>query len=184
MVSPAPAAPVLGVSTCVRHDGRVLLVRRGRGSLVGTWAFPGGRVELGERLADAAGRELLEETGIRAGIGEPFDRAEVILRDDSGAVSAHFVVIVFSARYLGGEAVAGDSVVAKKSHRLVTRRGAAGAVGAHFAATVSSAPCPGGGAGAGDDAGDVRWVAPAEAAALELTADTRRIVAALPAEDG
>ena len=142
MVSPAPAAPVLGVSTCVRHDGRVLLVRRGRGSLVGTWAFPGGRVELGERLADAAGRELLEETGIRAGIGEPFDRAEVILRDDSGAVSAHFVVIVFSARYLGGEAVAGD------------------------------------------DAPHVRWVAPAEAAALELTADTRRIVAALPAEDG
>ena len=109
MVSPAPAAPVLGVSTCVRHDGRVLLVRRGRGSLVGTWAFPGGRVELGERLADAAGRELLEETGIRAGIGEPFDRAEVILRDDSGAVSAHFVVIVFSAHYLGGEAVAGDA---------------------------------------------------------------------------
>ena len=142
MVSSDPAAPVLGVSVCVRRGGRVLLVRRGRGSLIGTWALPGGRVELGERLAEAARRELMEETGIDARIGEAFDRAEVILRDESGAVSAHFVVIVFAGQYLGGEAVAGD------------------------------------------DAADVRWATPAEAAALELTADTRRIVAALPAEDG
>lgn len=51
------------------RDGHVLLVRRGREPSKGLWAFPGGRVEAGETMAEAVERELLEETGVAASCG-------------------------------------------------------------------------------------------------------------------
>jgi hypothetical protein len=57
--------PKLGVSASVWRDGRVLLVQRAKPP-VGIWAFPGGHVEPGERLEEAAARELHEETGLTA----------------------------------------------------------------------------------------------------------------------
>lgn len=109
MVPTSPVArPVLGVSVLVRHEAKVLLVRRARPPSAGFWAFPGGRVELGEKLAAAAAREVLEETALHVEIGEAIDRAEIIRRDEGGGVEGHFVVIVFEGRYLGGTVAAGD----------------------------------------------------------------------------
>jgi ADP-ribose pyrophosphatase YjhB (NUDIX family) len=109
--SPSPASvarPVLGVSVLVEHEGKVLLVQRGRPPSAGYWAFPGGRVEFGEKLAEAAAREVQEETALQVEIGDLIDRAEVIRRDAGGAVEAHFVVMVFEGRYLTGAPRAGD----------------------------------------------------------------------------
>jgi 8-oxo-dGTP diphosphatase len=100
--------PLLGVSTLVARGDGVLLVRRGKPPLHGLWAFPGGLVEFGESLAQAAAREVLEETGISVEIIEAIDRAEIVLRDRADKPLRHYVLIVFSGCFVAGEPRAGD----------------------------------------------------------------------------
>lgn len=106
--SPPPRHPVLGVSTLVRRGGHILLVRRGRPPNQGKWAFPGGRVEYGERLRDAAAREVMEETGVEAEIGAQIAQAEIIYEAPGGTIDGHFLLIVFAGLYRGGAVTAGD----------------------------------------------------------------------------
>jgi 8-oxo-dGTP diphosphatase len=59
------------VGAVVRDEsGRLLLIRRGHPPGEGLWSLPGGRVEPGESDVAAVARELQEETGLRAEIGE------------------------------------------------------------------------------------------------------------------
>ena len=62
----AGSTPVPGVLAVVARGRQVLLVRRAKNPDVGKWGFPGGRIELGETAAEAAVRELREETGVLA----------------------------------------------------------------------------------------------------------------------
>ena len=61
---PRPALTVDVVIATREARPRVLLIRRKKDPFGGSWAFPGGFVDENERLADAARRELVEETGV------------------------------------------------------------------------------------------------------------------------
>ena len=66
-----PSRPVVAVGLVARDPaGRLLLVERGNPPHRGRWSLPGGRVEGGETIAAAAARELAEETGLEAAVGE------------------------------------------------------------------------------------------------------------------
>src|SRR6185295_2930009 len=64
-----PDYPRVGVGAIVLHEGRVLLVKRGRAPGLGLWSVPGGLVDLGETTVEAARREVEEECGIKVRIG-------------------------------------------------------------------------------------------------------------------
>ncbi len=99
--------PRLGASAAIFRDGAVLLGERGKGALAGYWSLPGGHVEPGERAADAARREVAEETGIAAEILGLVDLHEIIRRDGDGdAVAWHYAIAVFYGAWCGGEPLA------------------------------------------------------------------------------
>lgn len=86
---------------CRRGDD-VLLIRRGRAPRQGEWSIPGGKVDRGETLHAAAARELLEETGVTAEIGELIAVYEIIDAD------FHYVLIDYEAIWQAGEPCAAD----------------------------------------------------------------------------
>ncbi len=97
--------PCVGV-VCLRGDS-VLLIRRGTPPRQGEWSLPGGRIEPGERAADAALRELREETGVAAEITGLIDVVDGLFPE----AGRHYVLIDYAARWLSGEPVAGDDAV-------------------------------------------------------------------------
>lgn len=94
--------PAVGV-VCLKGDN-VLLIRRGAPPRQGEWSLPGGRLEPGERLADAALRELREEAGVEAELIGLVDVVDGLFPE----VGRHYVLIDYAARWLSGEPVAGD----------------------------------------------------------------------------
>jgi len=108
-----PDAPLVGAGVVVFDEhGRVLLVQRGRPPRAGQWGIPGGMLELGERLADAAAREVREECSIEIAIGGVAGVFEPVTRDGEGRIEYHYVVIDYWASYTSGEARAGDDAAA------------------------------------------------------------------------
>lgn len=94
------------VSVAVVRGNTVLLVKRARPPSQGLYAFPGGKVEAGETLEEAAARELLEETGLRADGYRPLREIHIDGSDENHPVD--YRLTVFGAAYAGGEAMASD----------------------------------------------------------------------------
>ena len=104
-----PVTPLLTVD-CVVIDraGRLLLIKRGRAPFKGSYALPGGFVDVGETVEDACRREVMEETGVKLRkltlVGVFSDPG----RDPRG----HTVSVAFLARIGSGKAHAGDDAAA------------------------------------------------------------------------
>ena len=124
-----PDRPYLAVSAAIIRDGRVLVAQRDKAGSAsrGLFTLPGGVVEAGETLFEAARREVQEETSLDiepvalAGHREVIVREvaeeteiaiepvalaghrEFIQRDAQGRVQRHFVILCFAARWLSGE---------------------------------------------------------------------------------
>ncbi|MCB9450038.1 MAG: NUDIX domain-containing protein [Anaerolineaceae bacterium] len=92
----------VGVGAIVLNDrGEMFLAQRGPQARNerGCWEFPGGRVEFGERLADAIAREFQEEYGMVIAVGELLAVDDHILPDEG----QHWVSPTFIARHVAGE---------------------------------------------------------------------------------
>ncbi len=87
---------------------RLLFVRRAGDPDRDRWGFPGGKVELGERLTDAARRELREETAVAARPLEAVWAGDVIHRDVTGAVLYHYILTAVLCRWRRGEGTPGS----------------------------------------------------------------------------
>jgi len=99
-----PDRPIVGVGAVIVENGRALVVRRGTEPLKGEWSIPGGVVELGETLRQAAAREAQEETGLEVEPGEVLEVVDRIMRDPQQKVQYHYVLVDFLCRRISGEA--------------------------------------------------------------------------------
>jgi 8-oxo-dGTP diphosphatase len=99
---------MVGVGAVVWDGQHVLLERRGRPPGQGTWALPGGLVEVGETVEAALVREIREECNIEVRPGPILGLFQPIERDAEGRVRYHYVVIDLLAFYERGDIEAGD----------------------------------------------------------------------------
>jgi 8-oxo-dGTP diphosphatase len=103
-----PVAPIPSVGAVVLKGHRVLLVRRAHEPSKGKWSIPGGVVELGETLQEAAQREVKEECGVQIEVGDIVEVRDAIVHDQAGRVRFHYVLIDVEARYRSGELAVGS----------------------------------------------------------------------------
>jgi 8-oxo-dGTP diphosphatase len=106
--SPSPIPAVIAV---VIHEGQALLVRRANPPDAGLWGFPGGKIEFGETVADAAVRELLEETGVTGEAQDVITTLDILVPSEDGGVRQHYILIAVRCRWLSGTPLAADDAL-------------------------------------------------------------------------
>ncbi len=111
-----PRQPIVGVGALIVHDGRLVLVKRGVEPDKGGWSIPGGAVDLGERVREAAVREAGEECGldIEIAVDRPMDVVDSVYTDEKGGFRYHYVLLQFLARPRGGKLKPGSDVLDAK----------------------------------------------------------------------
>lgn len=129
-----PAHPIVGIGAVIVKDGKAIIVKRTNDPYKGQWSIPGGRVELGETLAEAVRREMREETGLEVRVGpviEVFERVE----REGDRIRHHFVIVDFLCTCTGGVLCSGDDAedVAWVSTEDLQRYGVADAAAAVIA---------------------------------------------------
>ena len=94
-----PETPKLMVDVVIPSREGVVLIRRGSEPFEGRWALPGGFVDVGETVEQAAAREVAEETGLNIELA----RLVGVYSDPERDPRGHNVSVAFLARVLSGE---------------------------------------------------------------------------------
>lgn len=106
-----PKQPLVGVGAVVKRGDSVVLVKRMHEPSKGLWSIPGGLVDLGERVEEAAVREVWEETGLKVKIMRLLDVIDNIMRDGDGKIRFHYVLVDYLAHPVDGELRAQSDVL-------------------------------------------------------------------------
>jgi 8-oxo-dGTP diphosphatase len=101
-----PEVPLIGVGAIIIEGDRVVLVKRAHPPLQAEWSIPGGVLEIGELVREAAMREAREETGLTVQPLELLGVFDRVLRDANQRVQYHYVLIDFLCRRVAGELAA------------------------------------------------------------------------------
>lgn len=116
-----PTRPICGVGVLAFKDEAVLLIRRGKEPRRGEWSIPGGAVELGERVRDAALREFREECGGQIDLRDLVEVVDIFIPDGAGQLKYHYIVIDYCAEWRGGDLTLSDELLDARwvrSHEL------------------------------------------------------------------
>jgi 8-oxo-dGTP diphosphatase len=102
----------VGVGAVVFNQrGEIALIKRGKPPHFGRWMIPGGSLEWGETLEQAAVREVREETGLDIEIETFVDFVEAMVPGEAGY---HFLIMDYAARAVTGSlAAASDALEAE-----------------------------------------------------------------------
>lgn len=95
--------PKVAVASVIQRSGKVLMIRRAGEPGYGLWSMPGGYVDRGEVVEEAAAREVREETGLEVAV----ERLIGLFSDAGNPV----IVVAFQAREVGGVLEAGDEAL-------------------------------------------------------------------------
>ena|SRR5579862_2760323 len=101
-----PEVPLIGVGAIIIESDRVVLVKRAHPPLQAEWSIPGGVLEVGELVRQAAAREAREETGLTVEPTELLGVYDRVLRDPHQRVQYHYVLIDFLCRRVAGDLAA------------------------------------------------------------------------------
>lgn len=105
---------VRGCIAIVRHQGKVLLVRRKLPPDDGLWGLPGGKLHDDENAFEGAVRETLEETGIYVTALKAFPEFEEVSHASDGSRTFRYRLTPVECFYVSGRATAGDDAVEAK----------------------------------------------------------------------
>lgn len=97
-----PVRPHIGVGVMLVRNNKLLLVKRKYDPDAGYWSIPGGHLDLGEGVQDAAVREVYEETGLKTKIIKLAGIIDKIMRDKIGKIEYHYVLINYFVEQIEG----------------------------------------------------------------------------------
>ncbi|MFX1276760.1 MAG: NUDIX hydrolase [Promethearchaeota archaeon] len=99
-----PIRPHIGVGAMLIRNNTLLLIKRKYNPDSGYWSIPGGHLNLGELVEDAAIRETLEETGFKTKITSLAGIINKIMHDDEGKIEYHYVLLNYFVEQVEGPA--------------------------------------------------------------------------------